>query len=293
MQQRTTKEYTIMRTFKKNVAKAILGTLAAAAAIITVSSPVSAHAGIQLYGAKATAGGYGAFFVRISHGCEEQATDTVEVSIPAGFASVRPQLIAGWKAETIKDAAGIVTAVKWSGGSLPDSQFADFGVNVKYPATAGKYPIPVIQYCGTKTAAWIQVADEGQDSHSLPYPAPVLTVEAKADHGHGATPAVKTVGDLSAEIMSKHGHEGHLMVIADLPSTWRGKSVAVRADGKLVKRITLDKAGDFELMTDSVKKGPKGWMAMDGSKIEIFYKGELVNATTIGASAGHDAGHSH
>lgn len=277
---------------KNFIAKAILGTLAAAAAIITVSSPVSAHAGIQLYGAKATAGGYGAFFVRIPHGCEKQATDIVEVSIPAGFASVRPQLIAGWNAETIKNAAGIVTAVKWSGGSLPDSQFADFGVNVKYPATAGKYPIPVIQYCGTKTAAWIQVAAEGQDSHSLPYPAPVLTVEAKADHGHGAAPAVKTVGDFSAEIMSKHGHEGHLMVIIDLPSTWRGKTVAVRADGKLVKRVTLDKAGDFELMTDSVKKGPKGWMVMDGSKVDLLYKGEVINSVTI-AAEGADHGHTH
>jgi len=278
---------------KNFIAKAILGTLAAAAAIITVSSPVSAHAGIQLYGAKATAGGYGAFFVRIPHGCEKQATDIVEVSIPAGFASVRPQLIAGWTAETIKDAAGIVTAVKWSGGLLPDSQFADFGVNVKYPATAGKYPIPVIQYCGTKTAAWVQVAAEGQDSHSLRYPAPVLTVEAKADHGHGATPAVETVGDFSAEIMSKHGHEGHLMVIADLPSTWRGKTVAVRSDGKLIKRVTLDKAGDFELMTDSVKKGPKGWMVMDGSKVDLLYKGKVINSATIAAAEGADHGHTH
>lgn len=278
---------------KNFIAKAILGTLAAAAAIITVSSPVSAHAGIQLYGAKATAGGYGAFFVRIPHGCEKLATDIVEVSIPAGFASVRPQLIAGWTAETIKDAAGIVTAVKWSGGLLPDSQFADFGVNVKYPATAGKYPIPVIQYCGTKTAAWVQVAAEGQDSHSLRYPAPVLTVEAKADHGHGATPAVETVGDFSAEIMSKHGHEGHLMVIADLPSTWRGKTVAVRSDGKLIKRVTLDKAGDFELMTDSVKKGPKGWMVMDGSKVDLLYKGKVINSATIAAAEGADHGHTH
>jgi len=278
---------------KNFIAKAILGTLAAAAAIITVSSPVSAHAGIQLYGAKATAGGYGAFFVRIPHGCEKQATDIVEVSIPAGFASVRPQLIAGWTAETIKDAAGIVTAVKWSGGSLPDSQFADFGVNVKYPATAGKYPIPVIQYCGTKTAAWVQVAAEGQDSHSLRYPAPVLTVEAKADGGHGAAPAVKTVGDFSAEIMSKHGHEGHLMVIADLPSTWRGKTVAVQADGKLIKRVKLDKAGDFELMTDSVKKGPKGWMVMDGSKVDLLYKGKVINSVTIAAAEGADHGHTH
>ena len=275
---------------KKFFTKAILGSLAAAAAIITTAVPVSAHAGINLYGAKATAGGYGAFFVRIPHGCEKLPTDTVEVAIPSGFSAVRPQQIAGWTAETVKDPAGTVTAVKWSGGSLPDSQFADFGVNVKYPSTAGKYPIPVIQYCGENTAAWIQVAAEGQDSHSLAKPAPVLTVEAKADGGHGATSATKTVGDFSAEFTTK---KGHLMVIADLPSTWRGKTVAVQADGKLVKRVKLDKAGDFELMTASVKKGSKGWMVMEGSKVDLVYKGKVINSVTIAAAEGTDLGSTH
>lgn len=279
-----------MRTFKKNVAKVILGTLAASAAIITVSSPVSAHASVQLYGATANAGGYGAFFVRIPHGCEKLPTDTVEVSIPAGFSSIRPQLVAGWTAETVKDANGATTAVRWSGGSLPDSQFADFGVNVKYPTTAGAYPIPVIQYCGTSSSAWIEVAAPGQDPHELSKPAPVLTVTENTGDGHGAGHAVTSVGELSAEIMSAHGHQGHLLVIADLPSTWRGKTVAVKVDGKLVTRVKLDKAGDLELMTDAVKKGPKGWSVADGSTIELFHKGALVNSATVGTETGR---HSH
>lgn len=278
---------------KKFFAKVVLGSLAAAAALITTAAPVSAHAGINLYGAKATAGGYGAFFVRIPHGCEKLPTDTVEVAIPSGFSAVRPQQIPGWNVETVKDAAGAVVSVKWSGGSLPDSQFADFGINVKYPTTPGKYPVPVIQYCGAASSAWIEVAAEGQDSHSLAKPAPVLTVEAKADGGHGAAAATKTVGDFSAEIMTKAGHNGHLMVIADLPSTWRGKTVAVQADGKLVKRVKLDKAGDFELMTASVKKGSKGWMVMEGSKIDLVYKGKVINSVSIAAAEGADHGSTH
>lgn len=279
---------------KKFFAKAILGTLAAAAAIIPASGSASAHAGINLYGAKATAGGYGAFFVRIPHGCEKLPTDTVEVSIPAGFSAVRPQQVAGWNTETIRDAAGVVTAVKWSGGSLPDSQFADFGVNVKYPSTAGKYAIPVIQYCGDKSAAWIEIAAEGQNPHSLAKPAPVLTVEAAASHGagHGAVAGSTSTGDLSAEIMTAKGHTGHLLVIADLPSTWRNKTVAVFADGKLVKRVKLDKAGDFELMTSAVKKGSKGWMVMDGSKIELRHNGKVINSVTVAAAA-HGESHSY
>ncbi len=275
-----------MRTFKKNVAKVILGTLVAAAASITGVGSASAHATVQLYGASPTAGGYGVMFIRIGHGCAKAATDTVEVSIPAGFGSVRPQQMPGWNAETVKNAEGVTTGVKWTGGNLPDAQFADFGVSVKYPTQAGTYAIPVVQRCGSAEEAWIQIPAEGQDPHSLKYPAPTVKV-AEKNGGHSAT-----TGDVSAEIMSTHGHEGHLMVIADLPSTWRGKTVAVRSDGKLVKRVKLDKAGDFELMTDSVKKGPKGWMVMDGSKIEIFHKGELVNAATVGTGTGH-GGHSH
>jgi uncharacterized protein YcnI len=286
--QHVQKEYTIMRTFKKNVAKTILGTLVAAAASITGIGTADAHATVQLYGASPAAGGYGVMFIRIGHGCAKAATDTVEVSIPAGFSSVRPQQMPGWNAETIKNADGVTTGVKWSGGNLPDAQFADFGVSVKYPAQAGTYAIPVVQRCGTAEEAWIQIPAAGQDPHSLKYPAPTVTVEAK-----GGTHANRTIGDVSAEIMSGHGHEGHLMVIADLPSTWRGKTVAVKADGKLVKRVKLDKAGDFELMTDAVKKGPKGWMVMEGSKIEIFHKGTLVNAATIGTSAGHGGHSSH
>ena len=276
-----------MRTFNKNVAKVILGTLVAAAASITGVGSASAHATVQLYGSSATAGGYGAMFIRIGHGCAKAATDTVEVSIPSGFSSVRPQQMPGWNAETIKNAEGVTTGVRWTGGSLPDAQFADFGLSVKYPATAGTYAIPVVQRCGTAEAAWIQIPAEGQDSHALAYPAPTVNVAATST-GHS-----NVTGEVVAEIMSKHGHEGHLMVIADLPSTWRGKTVAIKADGKLVKRIKLDKAGDFELMTVAVKKGSKGWMVMDGSKIEIFHKGALVNSATIGTSTGQSGHSSH
>ena len=56
----------------------------------------SAHASLQLYGEKATPGGYGVLFVRVPHGCTGGlTTDGVVVSIPTGFASVRPQLIPG------------------------------------------------------------------------------------------------------------------------------------------------------------------------------------------------------
>jgi len=74
----------------------LVGALTLAGSIST-SSSASAHASIQLYGEKATPCGYGVLFVRIPHGCTGGlTTDKVVVSNPAGFASVRPQLVAGF-----------------------------------------------------------------------------------------------------------------------------------------------------------------------------------------------------
>jgi len=93
----------------------LVGALALAG-LITTSTSASAHASIQLYGEKATPGGYGVLFVRIPHGCTGGlTTDKVVVSIPDGFASVRPQLVAGFTAGRTMSGT-TVTEVHLSGG---------------------------------------------------------------------------------------------------------------------------------------------------------------------------------
>ncbi|MFM8970875.1 MAG: DUF1775 domain-containing protein [Actinomycetota bacterium] len=83
---------------QKKIMRGILVGALALAGLITTSTSASAHASIQLYGKKATPSGYGVLFVQIPHGCTGGlATDKVVVSIPAGFASVRPQLVAGFR----------------------------------------------------------------------------------------------------------------------------------------------------------------------------------------------------
>jgi len=124
---------------EKKIIRGILVGALALAGIITTSSSASAHASIQLYGEQATPGGYGVFFIRIPHGCTGGlTTDKVVVSIPAGFASVRPQLVAGFTAGRTMSGT-TVTEVQWSGGALKNSEFADFGVSVRYPLTASPF----------------------------------------------------------------------------------------------------------------------------------------------------------
>ena len=154
-------------------AATLMGAALAAATSLAIAAPASAHASIQLYGEEAKAGGYGAVFMRIPHGCEGGlATDKVVVSIPKAIESVRPQQVAGWVSTIPKSSSKKFNRVVWSGGSLPDTHFADFGISVKYPAIPGDYKFVVTQHCGEKTVKWT-----GDD-------APTLTVRQATEAGH-------------------------------------------------------------------------------------------------------------
>ena len=256
----------------KRKLSAVVVALASVGAIAASSSIASAHATIQLYGANATPGGYGVMFIRIAHGCKGGlATDTVEVSIPSGFASVRPQQINGWTASTIKTGT-VVTSVKWTAGSLPDSQFADFGISVKYPTTAGKYGLKVVQYCGTATAVW--------DGANLP----MVNV----------APAASTLpGELLAE-----NHAGkHLVLIADSSTLNAGKAATLRVtvDGKVIKKfgVKLDSRGDFSgefALTGKTADGTP-YEILDGAVIDLLVNKNIVASATLGEAS--TSAHSH
>ena len=235
-------------------------------AITGVASPVSAHASIQLYGSNATPNGYGVMFIRIPHGCTGGlATDTIEVSIPAGFGSVRPQQISGWVATTIKTGT-VVTGVKWTAGSLPNSQFADFGISVKYPSAAGKYGLKVVQYCGTATAVW-----DGADL-------PMVNV----------APAPST---LPGEMTVENHADKSLVIVADLSSTKGGSNAVLRVtvDGKIVKRFAakLDSRGDFsgEFALKGRTSGGATYSILDGAVIDLLVNKVVLASATLGETS--------
>lgn len=160
------------------VAAAAVGAVAASALIM--ASPASAHATVQMYGGTAAAGGYGAMWIRIGHGCEGASpTKRVVVNIPASFGSAKPQMIGGWKARTILNADGSRLLVwKATGDMLPDDQFADFGISVKWPTTEGTVLIPTIQTCEVGKIAWID------PDHTAEHPAPSVVVGPAVASAH-------------------------------------------------------------------------------------------------------------
>jgi uncharacterized protein YcnI len=277
----------MMNTFKKNAAKAILGTLAASAVLLSITGAASAHASVQLYGSTPTASGYGQMFVRIPHGCAGAATDTIKVQIPAGFASVKAQAKAGWSVSTVKADGKNVSEVTWSGGNLPDSNFDDFGLSVKFPATAGTYYVPVVQLCGASSVAWTQIPAAGEDSHSLASPAPSVEVNAAAA-GHGAAEtATRWTGDV--DVMLTHDNA---MLTIDASSVNRGKTATVRVTGaagmSMIKKVKLDRAGDAQFSVNAVKRGKGAYAIKDGSIVEVLVGGKVIASTTVGGSAHHD-----
>lgn len=165
---------------------------------VLVAAPAAAH--VTADPSATDAGGRAIIDFRVPHGCDGQATEVLEVAIPAGVLNVRPEQVAGWDATTEigeydepatvhgeEVTEGVVT-VAWtarSGNELTADQFRDFGIAVTYPDDEGaELVFPAIQTCvDGAEEAWIERSDD--PDADLDHPAPRVTLTAPA-HLRGA-----------------------------------------------------------------------------------------------------------
>lgn len=186
---------------------------AAAFAVLSVSAfvaPVQAH--IVADPAEAKPGSYFRTALRVGHGCGAgKPTTAIRVTIPAGVVNASAQPKPGWeiRVETTKlekpvDAGHgrmtdtVVSAISWSGGSLPNEQFDEFGLVLKLSDAPGKQlALPVVQTCAGSEVRWDQIPAAGQRAER---PAALIRIaDAKPDaHHHGHAAAVKA-GDIAIE----------------------------------------------------------------------------------------------
>jgi uncharacterized protein YcnI len=168
---------------------------AAIALLLASALPVAAHASVP-DGSKVPSNSGAVIHVRLPHGCGDAAITAVEVQLPDGVVGAKPALIAGWTATTEMVPATYtlygteyterVGTITWTGGPLPDGQFLDFGINATFQLEPGTYTLPVIQYCGDESVAWVEVPAAGQSHDDLERPAPeFVVVDAAAGDGHG------------------------------------------------------------------------------------------------------------
>ena len=185
-------------------------TIAIAALAGALALPGAAAAHITATPATAPADGYGAFTLRVGHGCEGSPTTRIVVQMPDQVLSATPEVVPGWEAttkigklaesydnhgETITEG---VRQVTWTGGPLPDDQYTEFGLSVRFGGEAGEaVPFKTIQQCEQGRTAWIQVAEAGQAEPE--HPAPIVTLEAAGDaHGAGVDAETEPVADVAA-----------------------------------------------------------------------------------------------
>ncbi len=181
------------------VSRRLAGALSGTTLMLALAAPASAHVSI-IDGAAVVGGGHGTEITfRVPHGCDGAPTDTLELLIPHGVTGVQPKWMAGWtigtepgttvEASTSPDASAepvepLVGVVRWSGASLPDSQYLDFQIRAVLPETPGVVYFPIVQRCGDAEEAWIQIPEAGQTEDELDRPAPSVTIvegEAPAD----------------------------------------------------------------------------------------------------------------
>jgi len=141
---------------------------------------------------EAVAGTYFETSFNVPHGCDGSSTVAIQVTIPAGVLSVKPQMKPGWQVEArtqvidppLKGEHGAgttqaVSSVEWRGGPLPDGLYDRFGILMKLPDTPGKTLwFPVVQTCENGRREWTDIPADGQSVHALHGPAPFVRLQA-------------------------------------------------------------------------------------------------------------------
>ena len=169
--------------------------LTAAASAILFACPLSnasAHSTLEI--SQATIGSSYKGVVRVPHGCNGQATQTLRVSIPDEIVNVKPMPKAGWQLSTKKGPYATpfnnhgkmihegVKEIVWSGGNLADENYDEFiFTGTISPGTLPKATyVPVVQECANGTEKWIEIPPAHDANAKLKAPAPVLQLVAAA-----------------------------------------------------------------------------------------------------------------
>lgn len=166
------------------------------AAMIAAVSGTSVLAHATLEQKEAEVGSFLKAVMRVGHGCDDEATLKLRISIPEGVISVKPMPKAGWELETVSgeyensyDDHGItitsgVKEIIWS-GELSNLHYDEFIFRAKLDGSLTPDEMlyfPTVQECATDQQAWIEIPAEGQNPHDLEFVAPGLLL--KSGHGH-------------------------------------------------------------------------------------------------------------
>ncbi len=144
----------------------------AAAALIAIAGPVSAH--IDPDPAQAQAGSRLTVGFTVEHGCEGSPTMQLDMRLPEGVADPVAEAVDGWDGSV--DTVDGDTIVTFAGGPLADDVEGAFEVTMTLPPTPDTtIYFPFVQRCEVGEIRWIGIPAEPGDELDEPAPAMVLT----------------------------------------------------------------------------------------------------------------------
>ncbi|MGW4033681.1 YcnI family copper-binding membrane protein [Streptomyces sp. NPDC004838] len=174
----------------------------AASSVLLLSGTAFAHVSVQPQG-EAAKGGYATVNFKVPNERDNASTVKLEVSLPTEhpLASVMPQPVPGWKVEVTKakldkplevhgkQITEAVSKVTWTadGSKIGPGQFQQFPLSLgQLPENADRLVFKALQtYDNKEVVRWIEESQEGAPEPDAP--APVLTLSAAKDDGHGGT----------------------------------------------------------------------------------------------------------
>lgn len=176
-------------------------------AVALLASPAAAH--VSATPSVANAGAYTVLTMSVPHGCDGSPTTRVEIRIPEQILSVTPtrspfydvavdiekldEPVTDVHGNEVTERVGTVTYTATT--PLPDGQRDTLELSFQVPDVPGEMlAFPTVQTCEKGSTGWVEIPEEGQDSHELEAPAPMFEVLPAAEEhgGHGADESAET-----------------------------------------------------------------------------------------------------
>lgn len=182
-------------TTRRNLTAGLVG-----GAILALAIPAMASAHVSVSPDELTAGDHGVLTFSFAHGCENSPTTSLKVTMPEGLTSVAPTMDSDWSIDIERGDDGLVSAVTYTAlEPVPNDLRGAVSMSVGLDeSTPDSLVFPVVQTCVEGSTEWTQLAEDGEDPHSLDAPAPVVEVAAATEGGHGAHGAADDSEDAEA-----------------------------------------------------------------------------------------------
>ncbi|WP_323033104.1 copper chaperone PCu(A)C [Paracoccus sp. (in: a-proteobacteria)] len=285
------------------------------------AGPALAHATLE--GSETPAGAAYRAVIRIGHGCDGQATQTLRVALPDGFYNAKPMPKAGWTLETVKgpyaqpfDNHGEqmtegTREVIWSGGALQDDWYDEFVVRGTVGADVAPGTVlyfATVQECADGKADWTDVSGDAKVAN--PAPGVTITAGKAAEHGHhehagdmAATPAGPVIlGDLTLSdgfsratppgapvaggfLTIANGGADDRLVSASVDFAGRAEIHEMAMDGEVMRMRQLPDGLPIPAGA-TVELKPGGYHLMFMELKQPLVEGEVVNVTLSFEKAG-------